>query len=162
MMPGIFSATPAIGDVVRLTAPTESGLFASDLPAGIVGVVVGVTGRRLMVEVDDGFSSVRVGVRASACRVLSRGKGVDRFRRGVGRRRAVRVGALLLIALPFGQYVISWWIATGSLDGLVEGLPLAALESGAAFVSLAFGDPLRAALTIALGWLTWRLAFGRR
>ncbi len=77
-------------------------------------------------------------------------------------RSALRIGALILLALPLLQYAIAWWMAAGSLDGLVESLPLAAVESAAAFISFVFGDPVRALLSIALGSFTWWLAFGRR
>lgn len=159
----IFSRHPEPGDSVRLTADVPTGLLSPDAPAGSIGVVTGIAGGRVEVELDRGIAgSTTIDARARECRVIDRGTGVERFRARTQRRNAVRLGALVLLALPLVQFVWQWWQAVGSFDGLIEYLPLALLESGIDFVILAFGDPIRAALTAALGTVTWWLAFGRR
>lgn len=159
----IFSRQPEPGDTVRLTADVSTGLLSPDAPAGSIGVVTSVFGGRVEVELDGGIAGAStIGARARECRVVDRGTGVERFRSRIRRRNAIRLGALILLALPLVQFLAQWWVAVGSFDGLLEYLPTALLESVIDFAVLAFGDPIRAALTIALGTVTWWLAFGRR
>ncbi|WP_424708564.1 hypothetical protein [Microbacterium sp. SLBN-111] len=150
-----------MGDVVRLTSALAPGLFSAALPIGSVGVVSAVTNGSLVVDVDAGFAgTVSVTARPHQCRVVERGTGVIRFRSRTGVRNAMRLGALIVVVAPFIHFVASWWLATGSLDGLLENLPLLALESGAEAVGFAFADPVRAVLSLGLGTLLWWLAFG--
>lgn len=159
----IFSRHPEPGDTVCLTADVPTGFLSPDAPAGSIGVVTGVFGGRVEVELDGGIAgATTIGARARECRVVDRGTGVERFRWRMRRRNAIRLGALILLALPLVQFVWQWWQAVGSFDGFLEYLPLALLESGTDFVILAFSDPIRAALTVALGTVTWWLAFGRK
>lgn len=157
----LFFSPPRVGDIVRLTAPLAPSLFSSALPVGSVGVVSAASGGSLVVEVDAGLGgTTSVTARPHQCRVVERGTGVDRFRSRVGMRNAVRLGALIVVVAPFIYFVASWWLATGSFDGLIENLPLLALESGAEAVGFAFADPVRATLSLALSTLLWWLAFG--
>ncbi|GIG20646.1 hypothetical protein Cch01nite_13700 [Cellulomonas chitinilytica] len=160
-MSSIFSRHPEPGDTVRLTSDVRTGLLSAPAPAGSLGVVTAIEGGRVRVEVDGGMSgATTVSARLRDCRVIERGTGIERFRRRMRHRAAVRLGALILLALPLVQFVWGWWSAVGSLDGLLEHLPIALLESAADLLLLALGDPVRAALTVALGSLTWWLAFG--
>ena len=158
----ILSRHPEPGDTVRLTANIPTGLVSPHAPAGSIGVVTGVSGGRVEIELDGGIvGATTIGARARECRVIDRGTGVERFRSRMRRRNAIRLGALILLALPLVQFMWQWWQAVGSFGGLIEYLPLALLESGIDFMILAFGDPIRAALTVALGTVTCWLAFGR-
>lgn len=74
----------------------------------------------------------------------------------------VRVGASALLVLPVVQFVVSYAIATGSLDGIVEYAPVAAFDGAVAAVNDAIADPLPALLLFLLGSATVWLAFGPR
>jgi hypothetical protein len=74
----------------------------------------------------------------------------------------VRVGALALLAIPVVQFVVSYAIATGSLDGIVEYAPVAAVDGAVAAFTDALADPLPALLLLLLGSATVWLAFGPR
>lgn len=157
----LFSTSPCVGDVVRLAEPLAPCPFAAALPIGSIGVVSAVRGGSLVVDVDGGLAStVSVTARPHQCLVVERGTGADRFRSRMGLRNAVRLGALIVVVAPFVHFVANWWLATGSFDGLVENLPLLALNAGVEAVGFAFADPVRAALSLSLGALFWWLAFG--
>lgn len=158
-----FSPYPQRGDTVRLTSDVPRGLFASPVPSGSVGVVTAVSGGRveIEIEIDGGLAGTTVvSARGRECRVIDRGTGIERFRNRRKMRNAIRLGALILLALPPVQFAWEWWLAVGSFDGLIEYLPIAGLQSAADFALLAFADPIRAALMLLLGTATWWLAFG--
>lgn len=159
----LFSRHPEPGDTVRLTSEIPTGIFSLPTPAGSIGVVTTVSGSRVDIDIDGGIAGgIHTTARTHQCRVIERGTGIERFRSRMQHRNSVRLGALILLALPLIQYLWGWWRAVGSFDGLIEYLPLAALESATDVILLVLDNPIHAALTFALGSLIWWLAFGSK
>ncbi|POH59657.1 hypothetical protein C3B59_17345 [Cryobacterium zongtaii] len=161
-MHSLFLSSPRPGDTVRLVCDLPAGLLRPALSEGSRALVVATSWGHVELVVDGGLAGmVRVDVSARNCRVIEADTGAERFRRRTALRNAVRIGALIALAAPFVQFVASYWFATGSLDGLLEYLPLAALESAGDFLVSALRDPVRSLLLAGVGWVTWVLAFGR-
>ncbi|WP_157579796.1 MULTISPECIES: hypothetical protein [unclassified Plantibacter] len=56
--------------------------------------------------------------------------------------------------MPLVHFVVAYWLAAGSLDGFLEYLPIAALQSAGGFAVSTLHDPGRAVLLASLGGVT--------
>ncbi|KQM15281.1 hypothetical protein ASF83_04660 [Plantibacter sp. Leaf171] len=61
---------------------------------------------------------------------------------------------LFALAMPLVHFVVAYWLAAGSLDGFLEYLPIAALQSAGGFAVSTLHDPGRAVLLASLGGVT--------
>lgn len=144
---------------VPITA-TDQMLGRGGLRAGSRAVVLAVAGRRVTVEADAGWGTVRMVLRRDDCRVVRRAAGAAAFRTTARRLALIRLGVAVALLLPVLHFTAAYLLAVRTTDGLVPALAEAvALGAGDALVA-AVEQPGRALVHAIVVTVLWRFAFG--
>ncbi|HMT33593.1 MAG TPA: hypothetical protein PKA99_13265 [Dermatophilaceae bacterium] len=165
----MFWTTPSNGDWVRvtkeLTAPRVGALLTTcRLQKGTRGVVIdderiGFFSPTIAVRVDRGthHDDVRVPVRHLS--VTRRDGGVTAF---VDRTRlihAARIGVMLAMVLPLVLFLGHYLVVTGTTDGMISALAVAAVDSGMQMLEFLLANPAKAIIFLVVSWLLGVFAF---
>lgn len=148
------------GDWVSTTETTNmtltDHLAGMGLPEGTRGVITSRHGSKVTVDLDTGYGTVTTTLPVRLLRPTRRRGGVKRFHQQVGFVAIVRLALACFLLWPIVQYVIDYFFTYRSLDGFVESLPMAALESMGESIMIAFNQPISALMyTAFLALLSW-------
>lgn len=164
-MSPFFTAAAGPGDLVR--ARRDIPLTITDHITGGPGIRQGSrglvrirNGSRITVAFDTGGGIVEATVHARDCELVRRSVDEHRFMNFAQLKAAIRLGALIAMALPVLWYVVLYWIQTGSMDGIVESLVISAVESALELPGLILAHPVQTLIWLLTGSLAARIAFG--
>lgn len=162
-----FSTQADTGDLVAArknitTSMTEQLTDAPRIRQGTRGLVRNRTGYRLTVAFDTSYGLTETTVHARDCRLIQRTANEKSFMNWAQVKNAIRAGALMALAMPIAWYIIMYWLQTGSLNGVIEALTLAALESALELPGLILAHPTQTLIWLTAGALVTRIALGPR
>jgi hypothetical protein len=162
-----FPTTADPGDLVsaRRDIPvtlTNQLTGTAGIRHGSRGLVQDRTGNRLTVAFDTGSGITEKTVHARDCRLIQRNANERRFMDWAQLKAAIRTGALVALTAPLAWYTTVYWVQTGSLDGVIEALTLAVVDSALELPGLILTQPLQTLVWLAAGALAARIAFGPR
>ncbi|KQR80355.1 hypothetical protein ASF98_18855 [Arthrobacter sp. Leaf337] len=162
-----FNQPPQTGDLVAARRNisctlTEEYTNSPSVRQGTRGLVRKRTGNQLTVAFDTSYGLTESTVHARDCRLIQRTADEKRFMEWTQLKTAVRIGALITLIAPILWYVVVYWAQTGSLDGVIEALIVAALESALELPGLILAHPTQTLVWIAVGALVTRIALGPR
>lgn len=155
----------AAGDWVTTTRVTKVSLTDqitdTGLPPGTLGVITARNGSRVTVDLATGYGTITTVIPVRDLRTTRAGRGITSFHHRVGITTVIRLALAGFLLWPFGQYSIDYFAAYGSVDGFIESLPLAALDSLGASILAATNDPIRALVyagfLTAVSWIAFPL-----
>lgn len=159
-----FNPPPGTGDLVTARRDISASLTEelTDTPSvrqGTRGLVRKRTGNRLTVAFDTGYGLTETTIHTSDCRLIQRTANEKRFMDWAQLKTAIRVGALIALAAPILWYIVLYWAQTGSLNGVIEALTLAALDSALEVPGLILTHPVQTLVWLAAGTLATRIAY---
>jgi len=162
-----FSAQADTGDLVAARkdiSATFSEEFTNtpSIRQGTRGLVRKRTGNQLSVAFDTSYGLTETTVHTRDCRLIQRTADEKRFMDWSQLKTAIRAGALIALTAPIAWYIIVYWAQTGSLDGVIEALTLAALETTLELPGLILAHPAQTLLWLGAGALAARIALGPR
>lgn len=163
----IFSVQANTGDLVTArrdisTTLTQEFINAPSIRQGTRGLVRKRVGNQVTVAFDTSYGLTETTLHVRDCRLIQRTADEKRFMEWAQLKTAIRLGALITLAAPILWYTLTYWIQTGPLNGLIEALTLAALESALELPGLILANPVQTLAWLALGALATRIAFGPR
>lgn len=164
-MSPLFAASAAPGDLVRARRDipltiTDHVTGGAGIRKGSKGLVRARTSSSLTVAFDTGGGMIEATIRTRDCELIRRSVDEQRFMNFAQLKAAIRLGALITMALPILWYVIVYWTQTGSLDGIIESIVISALESALEIPGLILAHPAQTLIWLLAGSLAARIAFG--
>ncbi|WP_461186824.1 hypothetical protein [Arthrobacter sp. Z4-13] len=162
-----FSAPAGTGDLVAArknitTSLTEELTKAPRIRQGTRGLVRNRTGNRLTVAFDTSYGLAETTVHARDCRLIQRTANEKQFMSWARLKTAIRAGALIALTAPIAWYIITYWVQSGTLHGVIEALTLSAIESALELPGLILAHPTQTLAWLATGALVTRIALGPR
>lgn len=167
----VWFGPPAEGDWVTARRAYSAGFVdavtgAETVRKGDRGVVLdtrtaGFFDPRSAVRFDTGWGSREVLIPVRHLRVISRGRGAEKFARRASTMRWIRLGALAAILAPMLWFVVTHIRDTGSTDGLVAELAVGAVHGTFDMLEYLLTDPVRAVVFLVLSSAAVALAAGK-
>lgn len=162
-----FNPPPKTGDLVAArrdisTSLTEEFTSTPSVRQGTRGLVRKRTGNQLTVAFDTSYGLTETTIHTRDCRLIQHNADEKQFMDWAQLKTAVRIGALITLATPIAWYIVMYWAQTGSLDGVIEALTLAALESALELPGFILTHPTQTLIFLGISALTARIALGPR
>jgi len=137
-------------------------LTGGGIRPGTLGVVLERTGSHLRVRFDSGWGSCSTRVRASQCRVQSRGRGHAAFARRTNTLTVVRLALAAFLVWPFVWFAVLYVWTNRSFDGLLPALAVGTIDGAANWLALAIIHPVQSLVYAVFLTILSKIAFPRR